>query len=380
MKHYSLCMSLGALLLVPNFLFAKKPVGLPNCGASCYLNSVMQNLYNMTLLRELVIQNKNIYKPNSAAIDFIELMEQMKTAQKIKSEYILEIYHNLMEHLTHSVSDIQVPQFTKGRQEDAQEFLSALLDNISSTDIAGNKNQANGIKNLYFFNQHKQIIIPVTNEKMSPRIEPSAILSLPIQSTDKNLVDILGHYFLEPEHLEEYTDQQTGIKYNTPGNLVKRITRISYLPEYLMVQLVVFELDLTTGERHKILTPITISPQLDLKPYVDNPMREKNTVYELIGISVHMGSSIQSGHYIAYVKTTPENKWWLCNDRNVDEQTPPFIKPNWHPTDDARPYLLFYKRKDNQVSPIEAPIDISNSLKTLEQDLSALLHSFKLRH
>lgn len=59
------------------------------------------------------------------------------------------------------------------------------------------------------------------------------------------------------------------------------------------------------------------------------------TSYELIAVAVHMGQSISSGHYIAYVKRN--GSWYCCNDSNVSECSEKDAMS-------SNAYLLFYRQ------------------------------------
>ena len=53
---------------------------------------------------------------------------------------------------------------------------------------------------------------------------------------------------------------------------------------------------------------------IDLKPYSDTPIFEKNLKYKLIG-TIHHNGNLQYGHYYSNIKI--ENEWYEFNDSLV---------------------------------------------------------------
>ena len=62
--------------------------------------------------------------------------------------------------------------------------------------------------------------------------------------------------------------------------------------------------------RKKISAHISFPDQLDLTPYMttSNTSRE-NATYSLFAVISHFGSSVETGHYMCYVKLQLQNRW-----------------------------------------------------------------------
>lgn len=65
--------------------------------------------------------------------------------------------------------------------------------------------------------------------------------------------------------------------------------------------------------------------------------------YELTSFNCHLGGSLKSGHYIAYVRRTinNENKWFCCNDASVTEVG---LEEVTRVLGTGSPYLVWYSR------------------------------------
>ena len=76
-------------------------------------------------------------------------------------------------------------------------------------------------------------------------------------------------------------------------------------PDYLIIQLKRFNYDLAnrTSSKSKEYFNVNVDLSFDKK------------AYSLVGVCPHIGSSMENGHYISYVKRGDD--WYECNDENV---------------------------------------------------------------
>lgn len=84
-----------------------------------------------------------------------------------------------------------------------------------------------------------------------------------------------------------------------------------------------------------------------------NIVNQDNEEYELLGIICHSGcNSLNSGHYVAYVKRG--NKVWHCNDDKINESS--FDKY----IEGGTPYILLYKKKSHKKQVLSKPKSLEN--------------------
>jgi hypothetical protein len=83
------------------------------------------------------------------------------------------------------------------------------------------------------------------------------------------------------------------------------------MPKTLIMQLKRFNPNLTKNNRH-----IRFPVDLDLAEFSTAEGRTACTTYTLCGVCVHEGSSLNSGHYIAYFKA-PDGTWNCADDETV---------------------------------------------------------------
>lgn len=101
-----------------------------------------------------------------------------------------------------------------------------------------------------------------------------------------------------------------------------------------------FFTDETGGNQSKIADAISLdldeenkpagsfTAPLDLSKYfAPEALEGRSAEYELIGIAVHQGSTIHSGHYVAYIKKG--NQWYHISDSSsskINESAVPFTQ------------------------------------------------------
>lgn len=79
---------------------------------------------------------------------------------------------------------------------------------------------------------------------------------------------------------------------------------------------------------------------LDMTKYIYNNDTHQQYIYDLYGVVVHHGYSVNEGHYITYVYSEWQDSWLVINDASVSIADENDVK-------NAQPYLLFYARRDN---------------------------------
>ena len=85
---------------------------------------------------------------------------------------------------------------------------------------------------------------------------------------------------------------------------------------------------------------VEINKYLDLKNIIDEDGFKYSSLYKLICISTHSGTSLSSGHYTARC-LADNNKYYYFSDTYVHEIDEKYLFND-------EPYLLFYKQIDNE--------------------------------
>ena len=336
-----------------------KYVGLKNMTATCYLNSIIQQLYMIEMFRETILKINNPSKDN-----VLYELQLLFSALKI---YEFGYYDPR--------SFVEINKLNFYEQMDADEFYGTLIDRIEN-DIKSiysktptpkdSKNETYKYKDIfnYFFGikvldelkfvdcGHKRY-----NEFFYNNIQ------LEVKGFN-NLDNSLKNYFKT-----EIMDGEN--KINCEGCNMKRTCHkrqiFKSLPNILVVNLKRFEFDYNTMLKSKLNNYFEFPFELDLKEYLIEENQEINTTYELTGITIHFGFS-DYGHYYDLIKS-PDGKWYKFNDNCVyefDEKDIPqeafgekdnegdFLKDlEEKDSGQNNAYILIYKKKNFDIDTIE---------------------------
>ena len=326
-----------------------KYIGLKNMTSTCYLNSIIQQLFMIPTLRETIIKIENPSKTNIL--------------------YELQLLFSSLKLYENSYYDprsfVVANNLNFAEQMDADEFYGTLIDKIEKDikDIYylkdNTKNEENKIVNYkykdlfnYFFG------IKVLDELQfvdcgHKRYNEFCYYNIQIEIKNcNNLYESLNNYFKA-----EVMDGEN--KINCEECNTKRICHkhllLKSLPNILVICLKRFEFDYETMLKFKLNKYLEFPFHLNMKDYMIENHKEKCTEYDLTGIVVHNGVS-DFGHYYDLIKG-PDNKWYKFNDENViefrEENIPNEAFGNKESDDDdiekemrkKNAYILFYTKK-----------------------------------
>jgi ubiquitin C-terminal hydrolase len=283
--------------------------GLENCGNTCYLNSVLQMLSYMP---EIVQQLST--RTDSTAKQLYAIFQQLYGTETITRQTIKPTVETIQK----------LVDFQKGKQQDAAEFFEKLLSilNINPTFIE----YSNQIETICKNDADKKEVAPPKSEKemiLHVGVKDGATISELLNAEQKE-------EDLEDANIERCRDD--GEK-GTGSALQKTQFKIPEENQYLIVQLKLFN-----NEGNKLKDKIGI----------DQTIKVDNQNFEIYGAICHIGSSLQSGHYI-FIKKTEANKGILYNDDKILPISDFSKSKNME-----NAYVLIYKR--GEAEPIQEPI------------------------
>jgi len=291
------------LLLTPAVHGANEPVPLPNVQVTCYLNSWLQCLYNLTELRERILASfsEDVEPPydkqSSVASDVIRALYRMdqvahnpsvrlntamfreacsNIAHKVGGGYsdVLNVFLPFFRELKTTYVDTLYQQGYIGQSQytHLHGMLSDMMITFTPTDIPNKQNQ------LFF------------SAAVGPEQESGASLTRFISELESPDIHILN--IPEPYMFIYFLELSS-----------QRFT----IPSYITF---------TTPDGTKYIDDIPI--------LVPENSRYQRITYALNSVSVFIPSP---GHYVAYVMRN--GTWWRCDDTEIDKIT--HVPNTWDP-------------------------------------------------
>ena len=307
-------------------------VGLKNGGATCYINSVLQQLFAVPGVAETLLAiNLDKVEEDSA---FFQLQAVFAHLQESKLKYYVPDKFWTCFRLWGQPVNVR-------EQQDACEFFIQVVDQVDEYLHSMKKEKI--FSNLFegVFSDQKIC------EGCPHRYErEEKFMSLNLEIKSGNLEESLRHY-VQGELLEgdnAYFCEKCAQKRNT----VKRMC-IRKLPSTLVIQLKRFHYDWETNRSMKFDDYFSFPRVLDMGPYTaegisaqedkDNLQaklspglslqsfsRNISVNFDLVGVVVHSGQA-NAGHYYSFIKerkghsvvNSNKNKWFKFNDTTVEE-------------------------------------------------------------
>ena len=323
-------------------------VGLLNLGATCYMNSLLQQFYMIPNFRfallsiefpspspttSLSISNSSILHPNNnnsteEIINELELdkmneeREVSVSKEENKSKMLIFQLKRMFSYLQESEKksfDTRdfckaygslIQQFNPALQMDVDEFFSEFFNQLENIlKLSGRENVISDIFTGKICNQ----IISKECDHISETTENFYTLPVTIKSLNKPSLEESLDLFIKGDTL----DGNNKYHCSTCNKKVTALKRhcIEYLPNRLIIHLKRFEYDLELMRRVKLNDYYQFPFYLNLQKYTKEHLDEKKHEikeqsyyeYELVGILVHSGTA-DSGHYYSFIKNHSTSK------------------------------------------------------------------------
>ncbi|KAL8099690.1 hypothetical protein AgCh_032091 [Apium graveolens] len=334
-----------------------RPRGLINSGNLCFLNATLQALLSCSQLVKLLLElrNRSISKvgyPTLAAfLDFVSALDMPNSISfKRRDIPVLEtgrpfsptMFEGVLKKFTPDVSN---SISGRPRQEDAQEFLSFVMDQmhdellklegqssgnvgksslVSSADddeweTVGPKNKSAVTRTQNFVPSYLSEIfggqlrseVKARGIKTSATVQPFLLLHLDISHDVIRTIEDALHLFSAAETIDEYrtsTTKKAGVV------SAKKSISIQKLPRIMILHLMRFGYG--SHGSTKLHKPVRFSHELILSRELLVTSAAEGRKYELVSTITHHGKEASKGHYTADARY-PGGQWLRFDDASV---------------------------------------------------------------
>ena len=324
-----------------------KPKGLYNLGLSCYMNSLLQCFYHIPELREYFIENIDNFTEKPLCNALAEVMIDLKfndikiiSPKNFRNE-IRKINKLFLEDKACDVKDLFI---------NLVDCLIEELKTQNENEINENNDDDNDLfnKEKLFLNLKEEVDKNIINKLFGGyylttiKCEETKTEFYAIQNEAFLLFDLIKiykekkeltfsscfDYFLKPK-ISSYYCPTCKKAHNA------KATESIYKPPKILA------IVLERGKSKKFKEKFQFKSEvLELEKIIEKNYPYYKTLYQLIAVSTHSGSSSSSGHYTACC-LAKNGKYYYFNDSVVKEISLEELYEN-------DPYILFYVRTEGK--------------------------------
>ena len=298
-----------------NYIPLRLPISLTNLGNTCYLNSVLQILFQVNTVVPF-----DIWINHLLLVDKIQCTNSLPLLAFYKFLYLCKlstISEGELADFVYLLKSIN-PFFDYKTQRDAHEALILLLDifsNICNLPLKDNKiSTVPEFVDSFFSGIYKTSFICQLCQETNIYYEPFHHITV---QPNTDIFSYLAKDFRENKNL-------TCGKCTTQS-CQSLCTSYQETPNILLIQINRFSVSNLHGRPRKNNHPFGIYE--NIKVGLIN--------YTLLGLIEHHGVFIDSGHYVSYIRQS--NKWYHCDDKHITETNLLTLSNNV--------YLMFYAKE-----------------------------------
>lgn len=384
-KLYNIIQSIKKITYDINDAYNKIDIvgtGIENIGfVTCFHNAAVQLFYRAYEISHFMINTKvkKQYNTKSGILFFINTLEKLKN-KYFKERFVGKDTEKKTQEDILSTC-MNVPDYRIGTQDDASSLLSFILKSLDidceNPDVyldIDKKELCTDMKEMKLFPKNTKLQFPKDDPRtffliiFANTIEYNVISENEYERIN-NLTDIEKKNDAEYNKLtnnNEWTKHSTSHERDciVTTHITDCNTVVDCLLNYQDYEYVVTKLDINKTKtpiimKKKITIDFTmakylfitlkimdmfggkIDKKIKLSDHKNNAIFNSSLLYELVGVVVHSGSSIDSGHYYSYI--LHGDLWYLYDDFSTHNTNLSYFPDNYN-FNNGQPYVLLYRQ------------------------------------
>ncbi|KAK9497330.1 hypothetical protein O3M35_004669 [Rhynocoris fuscipes] len=308
--------------------------GMVNLGSTCYMNCIMQAFLHTPMLRDYFFtDNHRCYSRKTKDCLFCHF-------GRLFQKYYTDDISTLSLHEILYLVWQKDPILSGYEEKDAHEFFMSALNLLHQHSSSSHSTPS--IIDLIFHGKLQSDIVCQSCANVSTKIDPFSDISLDIPDSGPqahaDLSQCLLH-FTRAEVLES-----SSIRCSTCQTYQESTKQLTFktLPVVIVIHLKRFEH--INGKRKKKSMYVSFPMELDMSRFTSNLRNQahlpsstnSDNRYTLYAVVVHVSDSLDTGHYLVYIRHTKDT-WYKCTDvKVVPAETSEVLA--------SEGYLLFYHK------------------------------------
>ncbi|KAI5800305.1 hypothetical protein DFH27DRAFT_77484 [Peziza echinospora] len=308
--------------------------GIPNKGMFCYRNATIQALVHVPEIYDFLVNHHTMDKCKRKLPTCICCLLSIFARNHFDGDKNITNKLRALEQIDKLLGGDFAKTGSRHEQQDADEYALRVLDKAVEQLKSGDKNARTPLEELLEITTAQSVICrnqQCKHRSLTKSQSTSVRAKLPKGQTTVTLDEMIKN-LSSSEPIKDYKCEKCG----KLGATIRR--RFTELPAALLVHINRGGKTNFRGQSMKLNSWVKFDPEIEIE--TGDGVSHK---YILRSVVSHIGTSLNSGHYICFARNPAQATWAECNDSVVSQTSDAIVRgTNDRPRFSA--YLLMYAK------------------------------------